>query len=281
MSKTAFRFQPEFKRPSFSNRRLMDRDVKLLELLALYGCVSIERIKSELWNNKENLRSHYRRLGVLRNQGWIEKVEGDEKRIIGYRLSRSGKAFLSSILATSEPIEFNRRSYKTQFEHDQLMIDLRRLFTSSPVIKDFKTEAEVTREITKGVQKSFDWKKAPTIPDATFVLLLSDKTMRVAIELELSAKNKARYQRIFRNHLLTDRWSIVFYIVKDQKLLDHLREQLRHCKESDVQVRVSKQINGIYFGSLESVLRDGLKATFFNGKQEISLAEISQAQKSK
>lgn len=254
--------------------RLTERDRQLLELLALHGCVSVSRIKSELWNEKDNLRAHYRRLGMLCRAGLIEKVGQDGNRSLGYRLTKKGKGTLF-ISTGNRELMVSRKSYGTQFEHDQLLIDIRRILTGSSIVREYKTELEVKHEIVGRNAKHLDWRQIPTIPDATFQVTLPGRSTRVALELELNGKSKARYRRIFKNHLLNSRWSVVFYIVKSDKLMGHLRDQLLQTKQKDVQVIVAKKVNGVYFCSLEKFLALGLFAPFSNGKEELSLGELA------
>ena len=255
-------------------RRLTDRDRRLLGFLAEYGCVSAERIKAQFWNTKPNLRSHYRRLGVLRRLALIENVIGDRSMTIGYRITKRGQQLLNEI---GEPDDraVNRRSYKTQFEHDQLLIDVRRILERSPIVKEFKTESEVRSELIKGKARNSNWENMPAIPDGTFVFEVPGQKMRVAIELELSPKWKRRYGKIFRDHILSKDWSLVFYIVKDEQLLRFLRDTLAETKANDAYVRVSKAINGIYFCLLDDFLSAQLGVSFSNGKQELSLERIA------
>ena len=199
---------------------------------------------------------------------------GDGSVTIGYRLTKRGQELLSRISEFSGDVT-NRRSYKTQFEHDQLLIDIRRILEQSPIVKEFKTEAQLRRELLKGKPKNVDWENAGSIPDATFIYEVPGQRLRVAIELELSDKKRRRYKKIFRNHLTSKDWNLVFYIVKNVNLLTVLRAALAESKATDVHVRVSKAINGIYFCLLEEFLSKELGVTFSDGKQEFSLAEVA------
>ncbi|MGE0632169.1 MAG: hypothetical protein AB7O96_07155, partial [Pseudobdellovibrionaceae bacterium] len=187
--------------------RIVGRDVLLLRLLSEYGCVDAQRIKAKLWNGNPISRAHYRRLGILKKMGLIENVLGDQGVGLGYRISRLGQKVLAE---SGNEIEtaVNRRTYKTQFEHDQLLIDIRRILEKSPVIREFKTEAEVKNELLGGSKGPVDWKTAPTIPDGTFVYEVPGQRLRVALELEITQKSRARYFKILRSHLLNKTWNM-------------------------------------------------------------------------
>lgn len=85
----------------------------------------------------------------------------------------------------------------------------------------------------------------------------------------------ARYGRIFRAHLLAKKWNLTFYIVKDDALRKSLMETLEEVRRKDLEVRLAKVVNGIYFCSLDDFLLNGLETPMTNGKREISFAEMA------
>lgn len=210
----------------------------------------------------------------MKRRNLIENVNGDGHVMIGYRLTKKGKEFVAARFGgqAANPV---RRSYKSQFEHDQLLIDLREILEKSPLVADFRTESEVRYELLNGASKLLHWERQPTIPDAAFVFKAPGQSMRVAVELELTPKVKRRYRRIFRNHLLSKDWQLVLYIVKDRALQERLMKLLADIKERDVEVRVQKNVNGIYFCPLPEFLSLGLRVLFTNGKREISLSALA------
>ncbi len=256
------------------SHRIVGRDVMLLRLLSEYGCVDAQRLKAKLWNGNPNSKAHYRRLGILKKMGLIENVLGDQGVGLGYRISRLGQKVLTE---SGNEVEtaVNRRTYKTQFEHDQLLIDIRRILETSPVVREFKTEAEVKSELIGERKGPVDWKTAPTIPDGTFVYEVPGQRLRVALELEITQKSRARYFKILRSHLLNKNWNMAFYILRDQRLLTHVLSLVDEVKREDASVRVARRVNGVYFCSVENFLKDGLKAHFTDGKKEISLDELA------
>lgn len=255
--------------------RLVKRDLVLLKLLSEYGCVDAQRIKAKLWNGNPVSRAHYRRLSILKKMGMVENVLGDQGVSLGYRISRLGLRVLNETGTTSETTVL-QRNYKTQFEHDQLLIDIREILSQSPVVHEFKTEAEIKNEILGGKKGPVDWRTAPTIPDGAFVYEVPGQRLRVALELELTQKSRARYFKILRNHLLSQRWDMTFYVLRNQALLDHILPLVAEVKAEDAAVRVARRVNGIYLCLLENVLGEGLKARFSNGKKEISLFDLAQ-----
>lgn len=260
--------------------RLTGRDQRILALLGEYGCVAGARIKACLWNSSPSSGAHYRRLRILIKLRLVEKVLGDRSIPIGYRLTKMGMEALGKIPGAKAPLPY-RRAYKTQFEHDQLLIDVRRILQASPLIRAFKTENEIRHLLFNGQEKLLHWENAPLVPDAMFTFSVPGKTMQIALELELSAKAGRRYTRIFRSHLLASDWGLTIYIVKGEKFRARLMELLTDVKAKDLEVRMAKTINGIYFCSLEEFLLKELSTTMTNGKKEFSFTDLAQTAEAK
>lgn len=133
------------------------------------------------------------------------------------------------------------------------------------------------RELMTGAVHLQHWEKRPLVPDATFMMDVPARKMRVAIELELTGKTRSRYTRIFRNHLLTTNWQLVIYVIKDELLRKRLMFHLSEVKRTDIHVRIAKTVNGIYFCGLEDFLKSKLDTPISNGKKEISFNQIARS----
>lgn len=254
--------------------RLTERDLRLLGFLGEHGCVGPSRVKAYFWDSTEGSRAHNRRLRILTESGFVEKVKGDEDRLLGYRLTLKGKRLLKE-RSPSQDVSLSRRGYKTQFEHDQKLIDVRRILEQSPLVGGFKMDHELRAEIADGKNRPANWQSAQLIPDAVFVQRTPKQSMKIALELELTQKSKRRYGRIFRAHLLAKKWNLTLYFVKDEALRKSLMETLEEVKRKDLEVRLAKVVNGIYFCLLEDFLLKGLETPMTNGKREISFAEMA------
>lgn len=261
-----------------SQHRLTGRDRMILSLLARYGCVSASRIKEQFWKTPKDSQTHYRRIGLLRKLKLLEVVRGPNAAVIGYRLTRTGKRLLK-IDSENHSSQVQRKSYQSDFEHDQLLIDLEYILKASPLVEDFKTEAEIRKSILSEVAKHRHWESVPSIPDASFVLKFPQRSMRVALELELTPKIKRRYGRIFRSHLLSKNWDLVIYVVKTEHLRKKLMRTLNDIKERDALIKFASSVNGVYFCALDDLQQKKLEARLTNGKREFSLEEIAQSLK--
>lgn len=255
--------------------RLVPRDLVLLRMLGEHGCLDPERIKAKLWNGNPTSKAHYRRLGILKRMGLLENVLGDQGFGIGYRVTQKGLKVLTESGNVPRHIPINR-GYRTQLEHDQIMFEIRDILESSPIVKEYRTEGDVHHELLGGKKGPIDWQNAPTIPDGTFVYEVPGQRLRIALEIEITFKTRARYFKILRNHLLNKTWDMTFYIMRDQAMLHRLLALIEEVQAKDAAVRVARKINGIYLCSLDEIKTQKLKAQFTNGKRTISLDELAQ-----
>lgn len=253
--------------------RLTERDFRILLFLGEHGCVSGTRVKSYFWSSSEKSWAHTRRLRALAEQGLIEKVTGDRSMHLGYGLTKKGRLAVRERYPGSV-VSVLRRSYQTQFEHDQKLIDVRKILEQSPLVKKFVAENELRAGAGSETKGFLNWQNKLLVPDGIFTFQTPKQSLRVALEIEMTQKSKRRYRRIFRSHLLSKEWNLAIYVVKTKSLQKSLMETLEAVKGNDLEVRLAKIVNGIYFCSLEEFLSKGLETPMRNGKKEFSFAEV-------
>lgn len=257
-----------------TRHRVTGRDKMILNLLADFGCASPRKIQTQLFKENDKTKNHFRRFRILRQLKLIDHVWRDDGAMLGYKLTAKGKKFLA--LGEDHDGGIASKSYRTDYYHDQTLIDVKGIFANCSAISDYKSEGKIRKEINQKLSSLLHWEKRGNIPDGYFHLKLPDRNLRVAIELELSDKSQKRYERIFRNHLLSKSWDLVIYLVRDETLKNYLLGLLQKSKDRDIQVRVSNMLNGIYFCELNDFLKNGLDVKLTNGRRELSFKELAQ-----
>lgn len=257
-----------------TRHRITGRDKMILNLLAEFGCVTPKTIQSQIFKENDKTKNHFRRFRILRQHKLIQQVLRDDGAVLGYELTKKGKHFLK--LGGNNENEAFTKSYRTDFFHDQTLVKVKGIFVSCPEVSGYKSEGKIRKEISRRTSSLLHWEKRGNIPDSYFELKMPDRVLRVAVELELSDKSRRRYERIFRNHLLSQSWDLVIYLVKDATLKNYLLSLLQTSKDRDIQVRVAKMINGVYFGELDDFLKNGLDVKLTNGRRELSFKELAQ-----
>lgn len=258
-----------------SYKNITSRDRMILTMMARHGCVSAKHIKKNFWEANDQTDNHYRRIGFLKKLKLIENVLGDGGHRIGYRLTRKGKKFMT-LSKSDYAAKLIRRAYRTPLDHDYKLIDIKQILERSPIIKNFKTEGEIRHEILKAHSKLLHWESSPLLPDASFEIHTPDRTMRVAVELEMTSKTKRRYTRIFRKHLLSKHWDFVIYIAKDDKLMNRLIRCYKEIRGKDIELKIAKSVNGFYLCTLDEFIKNQLGTQLVGEQETISLTEIAQ-----
>jgi hypothetical protein len=101
------------------------------------------------------------------------------------------------------------------------------------------------------------------------------QSVRVAVELELTQKSRARYFKILRGHLVNKTWGMTFYIVRDEDLKSKVQTLLTEIKANDRTVIHSRKLNPLYLCTLEEFRRERLRAIFSKEDDTLSLDEVA------
>lgn len=205
----------------------------------------------------------------------IEPLLGDGNNHLGYRLTRKGLRYAAAELRIPRDALKTRPAFRSQYDHDRVGNEARRILSESPVISDFVSEAELRAKQGKSWQdrikeNQHDWK----VPDALFTLRTRKGPLRVALEIELSQKAKSRYARIMEAILVSRQFEIVFFLCKDDRLLDVVRSQVAETRKRSSRVKVSSRSNGIYFSTLETLRALKLDAPWIGEDNRFTIREI-------
>ncbi|MBI5748063.1 MAG: hypothetical protein HZA00_02980 [Nitrospinae bacterium] len=129
--------------------------------------------------------------------------------------------------------------------HDRTVTDLRLLFESIGLARDWKSEKVLRSEL--GALK---------VPDGVF---LSPAGKKIAFELELTPKENSRYKEILSEYQNVDR---AFYVVRGEALFMRLKGLMR---------------NKMLICKLEDIERDPLKTEVFWGNERMTIKELIDA----
>ena len=218
----------------------------------------------------------FRRTRHLRNVELIESLIGDGDTRLGFRLTRKGIDFAKAFLFTNGNVLQSRPTFKTQFDHDRIVNEVREILSASPIISNFVSEIELRSAIGKDWRNTKnkserDWK----VPDALFSLRTSKGVMTTALEVELTQKAKTRYSKIIQALLTSRKFHLIFVLCKDEKLLTIIRNEVHEARVSNALVRASNRSNGIYFCTLDKLRNLGLDAPWEGEENRFSISEIS------
>lgn len=258
------------------NMILRKRDFEIMYYISTQNFASISELHKVFWKSKKSTGTHYRRLGQLAKQCFIEKINAPRNFGASYTITKKGQNILRVAGYHVLPCEFKKDSYTGQYEHDLLLHKVKNILLQSPIVENYIPEYQITSKLLKKFKSMNTYQKRDKIPDGLFNLWVSNKSQTVALELELSQKSKRRYESLFKKHLLTNNWDIVFYIVKDEPMRKNFLEQIILLKRKDILLRAQKKLNNIYFSLVDEFLEEELNSIFKDEKIEFSLKRLEQ-----
>ncbi len=256
--------------------RLTPRDLEILRYVVenrFAPCGAVERL---FWAGRGNW-NHYRRLRKLAQGELLEVLTGDRGIHLGYRITRKGLAALRAQGVCPNAAGSLRARFRSNYDHDTILQDLQRMFSGSPLVSEFVPEHQVREILARKHGFEDAGGRHYKVPDGLFRLQTAKRTLRVALELEIARKGKARLRHIFKQLSRSRDFDVIFFVVADEAVLTLLKALLDEVRRKDLDVRFSKVRHGFYFARLADVLDRGLDATFEGDGKSFSLRGLEAA----
>lgn len=255
-------------------RGLRRRDIEILRYMIENRFVTVRAIEDRFWKGLGN-RNQYRRLKRLMDQRYIEVLHGDGGVRLGYRARRRAVHLLKSIGIEPSSLTDIGAVYRSGFDHDSTVLDLRNIFESSSLISDFQSEHHVREAMGKKYGYRDSEGNGYKVPDALFRLKTAKGSFRVALELEIAVKNKLRYRKALKQLSLSTDWDVAFIVVSEKQRIALLQGILADVRINDFAVKGSNRRNAIYFALLENFQQKKLDGTFEGEKKTFSLNSLA------
>lgn len=252
---------------------LTERDYSVLMLVANNRFVAAKQL-AHLWPSDPKYHNHYIRLRKLIRAGILETLEGDAGNRLGYRLTRKGISLLPSETLKAKALAHRSFSYRTSFDHDRLLQELRLVFEQSPLVSRYMPEHEVKRVLAERHGKKERRDVGYKVPDSLFELKTTHKPLRVALELELTMKSESRYWKNFRELLTSSDFDVVIFVTASEMMSEALRQIIKDVTANDRVVRDWPHKRGMYFATLDSVASEKKNAVFSGEGEAFSLASL-------
>jgi hypothetical protein len=182
------------------------RDKGLLGRLGDYELMSTSQLCGQCFPGIRKTTA-LRRLRKLEHQNLIKRTPGLENGEAVWSLAPFGAH-------TIHRDSFLEKINRNNLEHDVLLGDIRIKFEKSGIASSWVTEQSLRRSAPK--QEYHSW--GQIIPDAVFATQTQDGFQAVALELELSAKNPARYEKIFSLYRRRKQFWGLWYLVGDPSI---------------------------------------------------------------
>jgi hypothetical protein len=181
----------------------------------------------------------------------IKRVKGLENAELLWSIDLKGARLIN--------VEFFKTSWdKKTLDHDLLISKLRLAFESVKLYESWIPE----HELKSRMNQKFSFKEAvrKLIPDGLMNIKLGHKIETVAIEVELSHKNKNRYERIFRDYGKKENLLGIWYFVRNESIFKMIKNDSN---------KYSYELKGkkVFISYADEILKDISNARIFTNKE--------------
>jgi hypothetical protein len=202
--------------------KIQKRDLNLLSDLSRFGILSSEQIGVLHFNGRHHTLI-MRRLGMLVKGGYILRINSLPNNQAAFSLSNNG----AKLIQIEPPSRFTNRNTTL---HDVTVSEVRIVLERFGLGQNFSSEMEMKKQLHWKLQAAE--KSSQQIPDGLFTAKARNLELDqiVAMEVELHAKNHARYRNIVDHYLSKDSVNFVWYFVKSKGIADTILKQYKRAK---------------------------------------------------
>lgn len=196
--------------------RLTPRDRNLFQHLLRYGTLTTKQINSIVFDGVATT-TVLRRLRNLEEEKFI-------KRLIALNSGELLWIMTAKAASEIEGGDYFKRSWNKNFlDHDFKLLCLRLHLEKHGLVKSWKPEHEIRHEVYKNFSPYAA--KRQVISDGMMTAETPLKKVSVAVELELTLKNKKRLREILRRYTEKKNLDFIWYICGSMGLDDSIKRE--------------------------------------------------------
>jgi hypothetical protein len=222
------------------------RDIGLFEILSRYGMLSTKQINSLCFNSIA-MTTVLRRLRMLEENKYLQRILGLESQEKLWILLPKGAEVASVAIS-------KRHWSKNLLEHDFKLISLRLLLEGCGLAHSWRPEHLIRSNIFRN--NDFKTAKEKLIPDGLLAIEVNKKRLSIAIELELTLKNKDKLRETLSRYKRQEGILGVWYIAPTTSLLNSVSAVWNN-------LGASSSDNKLYLSVFDEVMKNPLSAKVF------------------
>lgn len=218
------------------------------------------------------------RLRRLSDENLLHECRDDKGALLGWALHPNTNTEVIGVDPETMKAAQRVPHYKTSFQHDLALRDVRSILIQSSAITRWIPEHALKREIARRyhyLTERLRREKLMSVPDALLHIKSGRTDSKAALELELTRKSKKRLSQKFEEYALSSEIGFAFFVVKGEKLLRFLSDVHRQTVSNSVRIKLSRRQNGIYFVEYSELKRRGLDAGFVGIEDRFTLRELA------
>jgi hypothetical protein len=236
---------------------ITNRDRNLFKMIATYGMLSTTQINLLCFGGIAQT-TVLRRLRFLEAEKYVSRMRGLESQDTLWVLLEKGAA-------ESEVLIPKRHYSKNLLEHDFKLTSLRIALEGSGLSHSWIPEHEIRSSIFRN--NDFRTAKDKLIPDGIMGIEVDSKKQSLAIELELTLKNKDKMKQTLTRYKEKEGIVGVWYIAPTNSLLNSILNVWRG-------IRVFGNETKLYLSVLDDVIKSPLDSKVFGSGQGKVASEL-------
>lgn len=233
------------------------RDLKLFGYLSGYGMLSTKQINSLCFNSIA-MTTVLRRLRMLEVCKYVQRISGLESQEMLWVVLPKG--------AEAGSVSIPKRHWsKNLLDHDFKLISLRLLLEGCGLAHSWKPEHLIRATIFRN--NDFRIAKEKLIPDGLMAVEVEGKRHTLAIELELTLKNKDKLRKTLSRYKRQEGIFGVWYIAPTTSLLNSISAIWND-------IEASSSGNKLYLSVFEDVIENPLTVKVFGHGRGLATSEL-------
>jgi hypothetical protein len=236
---------------------ITNRDIEVFKLIASYGMLSTKQINFVCFNSIATT-TVLRRLRMLEDKKYIQRLLGLESQDVLWLLLPKG--------AEAAGVAIPKRHWsKNLLEHDHKLISLRLGLENSGIAHSWIPEHLIRANIFR--KNDFRTAKEKLIPDGLMGTEANSKKLSVAIELELTLKNKNKLHKTLSRYKRQDGIVGVWYVSPTTSLLSSISAVWNSAGGPSTS-------NRLYLSVFDDVMKSPLDAKVFGHGRGSKISEL-------
>lgn len=228
---------------------LTQRDLELFRKLSSYGMLSTKQIAHHVFSSIA-VTTVLRRLRILEESFYLKRILGLESQDVLWTLTEKAAD-------TAHVIVPKRQWSKNMLEHDFKLLSLRLALEGTGIAHSWLPEHKIRSNIFR--ENGMRGIKQKLIPDGLMGIEVEGKRVSVAVELEITLKNKRKLKEIVDRYQRISGIYAVWYIAPSATILNAVADLWKKSYVYNSSVS--------FYGSLlQEVMRNPLKARLLGGE---------------
>jgi hypothetical protein len=159
---------------------------------------------------------------------------------------------------------YKRKFAKGLLDHDYKLLSLRLCLEDKGIAHSWTPEHEIRSKVYKkyGLRDA----KNKLIPDGLMGVEVNEKKVSVAIELELTLKNKSKLKETLRRYQRVNETFAVWYIVPSLMIMNQVHRLWKECGPAYSPIK-------IFYSYYDDVIKNPLNAKLYSGESPKIIAD--------